>query len=163
MAHPFMHLAGFSDYDAEQLIYAAPNANTKFMDEFAQDGVVAEASGTQALATQLIAQTNRVVTVAGSGYGVKLPESKPGRERMNNRITTVAVAGDGVKFPVGAQGANMIVTNASANAMNLWPGLGDSINALAANTALSIPAGKTATAFVATLAAPFVWHVVIGA
>jgi hypothetical protein len=80
--------------------------------------------------------------------------------RMINRVVTVVTAGDSVKFPLSSGGANMVTTNASANAMNLWPAIGEAINALAINTALSIPAGKTATAFVA---APGIWHVVIGA
>src|SRR5258705_5476937 len=43
-----------------------------------QGGLVAEAGGTQALATQLPATVNRVDTVAGAADGVLLPSAIPG-------------------------------------------------------------------------------------
>ena len=44
----------------------------------AQAGIIAEAGGTQALATQLPAVVNRVDTVAGAADGVMLPSAVPG-------------------------------------------------------------------------------------
>ena len=45
---------------------------------------------------------------------------------------------------VSAGGIQVIVANAHAtNAMNVFPQTGDKINALAANAAFSVPAGKT--------------------
>jgi hypothetical protein len=67
-----------------------------------------------------------------------------------NRVTTVGTAADSVKLPVATPGLAIVVINAAAaNAMNLYPALGDSINALAANAAFSVVANKTVHAYCA--------------
>lgn len=60
-----------------------------------------------------------------------------------NQVTTVATAADSVVLPAAVAGEEIIVINAAAaNAMNVFPATGDAINALAANTALSVVANK---------------------
>jgi hypothetical protein len=61
-----------------------------------------------------------------------------------NRVTVVATAGDSVKLPAAVAGRQVTVINAdAADAMDCFPQTGEIINALAANTALSIAANKT--------------------
>lgn len=63
-----------------------------------------------------------------------------------NRITTVATGGDAVKLPAAVAGAEVTVFNkAAANSLNVFPSLGDAINALAANTAYAVAATKGVT------------------
>lgn len=67
-----------------------------------------------------------------------------------NRITTVATAGDSVKLPQALAGRQVVVINAAAsNAMDNFPASGDAINALAADTAISIVANTTVMFFCA--------------
>ena len=65
---------------------------------------------------------------------------------MFNRVTTVATAGDAIRMPPAtASTYNIVISNAAAvNSMNVFPGVGDAINAGAANAAFAIAAGKTA-------------------
>lgn len=78
-----------------------------------------------------------------------------------NRVTTVAAAGDSVAMPVSAPGMSITVTNATAtNSMNVYPQSGDAINALGANAAFAVAAGKTATL---TCAVAGQWHAVLTA
>jgi hypothetical protein len=83
-----------------------------------ENGITATASGGQAAAYQLT--------------------------KAMSRVTTVATAADSVKLPMALAGASGVVANAAAaNAMNVFPFSGDAINALSANTALSVAANKT--------------------
>lgn len=78
-----------------------------------------------------------------------------------NRVTTVATAADSVLMPVSAPGMTVTVTNAAAsNSMNVFPQSGDAINALGANAAFAVAAGKTATF---TCAVAGQWHAVLTA
>ena len=62
-----------------------------------------------------------------------------------NRITTVASANDSAVLPAAAPGLTITVKNAAAsNSMNVYPGVGDAINALSVNTAFAVAAGKCA-------------------
>lgn len=62
-----------------------------------------------------------------------------------NRVTTVATAADSVRLPAARAGMRIVVINAAAaNAMNVFPATGETINALSANTALSVVANKGA-------------------
>jgi hypothetical protein len=61
-----------------------------------------------------------------------------------NRVTTVGTAADSVKLPAALAGDQVVVINAAAaNAMAVFPGTGDAINALSANASLSVAANKT--------------------
>ena len=65
------------------------------------------------------------------------------------RVTTVATTGDSVKLPPSVAGSVVFVYNSGANSMNVFPATGETINALAANTALAVAAagGTTFYAF----------------
>jgi hypothetical protein len=103
------------------------------------NNITAFASGGQASATQLTAVVNRVVTVATAADSVKLP------------ATTNVAAGQCIEITV---------TNAAANSLNVFPATGDAINALGANAAFAVAAGKTATFFCVNAG---VWHSLLSA
>ena len=77
-----------------------------------------------------------------------------------NRVTVVATAGDSVRLPLAAPGMQIIVSNAGAAAMSIWPGVGDAVNSLAANAAYALPVNKTAEFFSAAAGS---WHSVLSA
>lgn len=78
-----------------------------------------------------------------------------------SRVTTVATAADSVKMPKAKKGMSMTVINAAAaNAMNVFPATGEVINALSANTALSVVANK---AIRFTCAVNGVWNTILTA
>ena len=88
-----------------------------------------------------VSSTNAITAFAGGGQasGVLL-------NSVINRITTVATVADSVKLPVAAAGLLITVYNAAAaNSLNVFPNTSDAINALAANTAFALPAGKNST------------------
>lgn len=83
----------------------------------ATDGITAFATGGQASAVKLTTKINRVTTVGTAADSVILPPAKPGM-------------------------VIKVINAAAANAMNVFPFVGDLINALSANTALSVAANK---------------------
>lgn len=83
---------------------------------------------------------NALTARAGGGQGLATALSA-----SINRVTTVASAADSVRLPVALPGMRITVINAAAaNAMNVFPATGGTINALAANTALSVVANRGA-------------------
>jgi hypothetical protein len=76
--------------------------------------------------------------------------------RTINRVTTVATIADSVKLPPATAGMRVVVINAGANSMNVFPSTGGIINALSANAAFAMAANKTAE-FVCALAGT--WNV----
>jgi hypothetical protein len=100
--------------------------------------------------------TNGIVAHAGGGQALAVPLTSD-----VNRIVTVVTAGDSVLLPAAAPGMQVTVINAAAaNAANVFPAVGDTINALAANAAFSLVAGKVATFYCAV--AGF-WNAVLSA
>jgi hypothetical protein len=92
-----------------------------------------------------VSSANALTAHSGGGQGSALALTKG-----INRVTTVAVAGDSVKLPAATAGSSVVVINAAAaNAMDCFPATGEIINALSANTALSIIANKTVIFFCA--------------
>ena len=78
-----------------------------------------------------------------------------------NRISTVGSASDAVTLPPSVAGAWMIVINAAAaNAMLIFPAVGDAINAIAANSSLSVAANKTILFYCVTAGR---WHSILTA
>jgi hypothetical protein len=69
--------------------------------------------------------------------------------KQTNQFTTVA-AGTGAVLPSPEQGEVIFVANGGASALNIYPAVGHSINALAANVALSLAVGKNAIIWAAT-------------
>jgi hypothetical protein len=99
---------------------------------------------------ETMSYTDALTARAGGGQGLATPITT-----MMSRFTTVATAGDSAILPTGVPGMNIVVINASATSMNVFPDTGSAINALAANAAFALAAGKTAT-FVTTVAGT--WH-----
>lgn len=64
-----------------------------------------------------------------------------------NRFTTVATAGDSALLPTYAGGLVIMVVNATATSMNIFPPTGGTINALSANAAYALAAGKSVILF----------------
>jgi hypothetical protein len=107
-------------------------------------------------ALDIYSHANALTAHVGGGQGSALALSK-----AINRVTTVASAGDSVKLPAGLAGESVVVVNAAAsNAMDCFPASGESINALSANTALSIVANTTVIFFCAVNG---VWNSVVTA
>jgi hypothetical protein len=61
-----------------------------------------------------------------------------------NRFSTVGTAGDSASLPPATQGRIVGVKNGGANSMNVFPASGQQINALGADTAFALAAGKSA-------------------
>lgn len=111
---------------------------TGLLDESTVNGLTAHAGGGQALGTPLTAMVNRVTTVGSAADSCLLPAA-------------VLVSG---------AGPALTVINAGANSMNVFPGTGDIINALSANAAFAVAAGKTVTFFVTNAGQ---WHTQLSA
>jgi hypothetical protein len=61
----------------------------------------------------------------------------------NALITTAAANPSGVTLPTATVGRRIFITNAAANPVNVYPATGATIDALAANAAVSLPVGFT--------------------
>jgi hypothetical protein len=59
-----------------------------------------------------------------------------------NQVTNVS-SGQGVRLPTAVAGMSIVITNTSANSLNVYPASTAQINALAANVALTQTAGAT--------------------
>jgi hypothetical protein len=102
-----------------------------------------------------LSYTNGITAHAGGGQGSAVPLTT-----VINRVTTVGTAGDSVVMPASAPGMQIMVANAAANSMNVFPASGDAINALGANAAYALAAGKTATLYCANAGQ---WHALLSA
>jgi hypothetical protein len=110
----------------------------------------------KAVWAQYLQTDDSVTAKAGGGQATAYPINF-----MTTRVTTVASAADSLRLPPSSGGLFLTVANAAGvNAMNVFPAAGESINALGANTAFSIAAGK-ACFFVATSKGQ--WHTVLSA
>jgi hypothetical protein len=77
------------------------------------------------------------------------------------RVTTVATAADSVTLPAAKARKVVVVTNAAAaNSMNVFPALGDAIDAGAVNISKAVAAGKTAVFY---CAADGLWSSILSA
>lgn len=107
-------------------------------------------------ANTLDSTANTLTAHAGGGQGSALPVTAE-----INQVTTVASAGDSVVLPAAAAGIQIMVANAAAvNSMNVFPASGDQINALGANTAFALAAGKTAQFYCVKAGQ---WHSILSA
>src|ERR1700746_1852287 len=95
--------------------------------------------------TVTFASLDNIVAKAGGGQ----PPTSPLNVGITlHRIVTVANANDSVTLPPSRGGAFYIVANAHAsNSANVFPSLGDAVNALGANNAFALAAGKVALFF----------------
>lgn len=101
--------------------------------------------------------TNAITAFATGGQASAVPLTT-----VLNRVTIVGTAADSVKLPQAIAGMSGITVynSAAANSLNVFPFLGDSINALAANTAFAVPAGKNV---VFGCAVNGTWHAILSA
>lgn len=89
-----------------------------------------------------LSTTNTITAFAGGGQtsAVQLVSAY-------NRVTVVATTGDSVKLPLICTtqnvGLTIWVSNAAANNLNAFPGSGDVINLLSADTAIAVPTIKS--------------------
>jgi len=96
-------------------------------------------SGTADAIIGVSATTNITATAGGGQANAALLPS------VVNIITTCATAGDSVKLPASpAVGDEIYVLNKGAASVNIFPQTGGVINALAANAAIAVGAGKSA-------------------
>lgn len=87
---------------------------------------------------------NGLIALAGGGQtGATLIS------RTVSRFTTVATGGDSSLLPPANAGLRYTVLNAGAASMNVFPNVGDAINAGAANAAFAVANAKSATFFCA--------------
>ena len=99
---------------------------------------------------------NAIVAFAGGGQASATPLTA-----LLNRVTTVATAADSVKLPASEVGLTIELKNAAAvNSLNLFPATGEVINALAANAAFAVAAGKTVWA---TCHVAGIWDITLSA
>ena len=113
-------------------------------------------------ALKMLASSGRTALKA-NGSGLSAAGTTQGTAtaitNQTNEFTTVA-ASSGAILPSPEQGEFIFVANAGANAMNVYPATGHSINALAANAAFSLAAGKNALFWAATASK---WYVNLSA
>lgn len=114
-------------------------------------------TGNNAVVDNVVVSTVNALTAhAGGGQGSATPLTA-----AINRVTTVATAADSVVLPASSAGLSLTVINAAAaNSMNVFPASGEAINALSANTAFAIAAGK-AVEFYCTNSGQ--WHTILSA
>ncbi len=85
-----------------------------------------------------MAAKNAITAFAGGGQTSATPLVD-----AINRVTTVASAGDSVLLPKAKAGLVVVVMNAAAaNSMDVFPTVGDAINAIAVNSQLAVAANK---------------------
>lgn len=99
-----------------------------------RDSLTAFATGGQASATPLPAAISRVTTVATAGDSVKLPSTK------------------------GLTGLTILVVNAAANSLNVYPSSGEAVDNLGANNPKAV-AGTKSCDFTCT--GDGQWHAVL--
>lgn len=103
------------------------------------------------LYAKLTTTANAVTASTGSTQATGVPVTT-----AITRVTTVAVAGDALTLPKAKAGMSLVVINAAAaNSMDVFPAVGDSVNALAADAAYAQAANK-AVMFVC--AVDGLWH-----
>lgn len=95
---------------------------------------------TGVLDNTIISVANGLTAKVGGGQGTAVTAAI-------NRYTTVTSAADSATLPLttGNVGLTLTIINAAAaNSMNVFPGVGESINVLGANTAFALTANKSA-------------------
>ena len=117
-----------------------------FQYESLKDGLVAHAGGGQANATPITTQLARFATVATLNDSALLP-------------ATASIFSGGPSNVIPSSAAFTVV-NAGAQSMNVFPQLGEQINALGANVAFAVPAGKTANFYCTSVGQ---WHSMLSA
>lgn len=100
--------------------------------------------------------TNNITAFGGGGQA-----SATLLTTVLNRVVTIVTAADSVKLPIAVPGLQLTIANAhAANSLNLFPGVGDQINALGSNIAFAVAAGKTCNVYCMNT---LQWHAVLTA
>lgn len=110
---------------------------------FTQSATAATTIGNFTIGGYLLRSVATGITAAGTNQGSAFILTK------DLNVVSTVTAGTGVILP-GAQGAGLagiVVHNAGANPLNVYPPVGGTINTLAANAAVSIPVGENRTFF----------------
>lgn len=105
----------------------------------------------------------RILASAVNGLTAKAGGGQSGATLCSadiSRFTTVATAADSGLLPAALPGMALNVSNAGANSMNLFPATGEQINALGANAAFAVAAGKSVELYCAVAGQ---WHAVLSA
>lgn len=94
-----------------------------------------------AAATSICGQSQVGVVAAGSAQGTATA--------VSGDIVVVATTplNAGIIIPPAENGAEMLVFNAGANALSVYPAVGGAISGGATNAAFSVPAGKSVCLF----------------
>lgn len=143
--------SGVSQMANSVVIYTCTGAGAWYTEGLAT-GYANTATGSY----QTFSSVDNLIARAGGGQGAATLLTA-----MQNRVTTVAAPNDSVLLPPSVTGMNITVVNAApANSMNVFPASGDKINALAANAAFAVAAGKTAEFFCTTAGQ---WHTILSA
>jgi hypothetical protein len=119
-----------------------------------QNGVVYVNSG-QGWKEDLFSAADALTAHAGGGQASALPITT-----QMARFTVVGTAADSAVLPSAVPGMSYTVSNAAAASMNVFPATGEIINALSANAAFAVAAGKTCE-FVCMKAGQ--WHTLLSA
>ncbi len=115
--------------------------------------LLTDSASTQTIATGNLAFTagySQVSAVNGLTALAGGAQAGTALTRQINRVTTVTTAADSVQLPLAVAGRWVSVINAAAaNAMAVFPQTGEVINALAANSSISVAANKNILFFCA--------------
>lgn len=102
---------------------------------------------------------NAITAHAGGGQQLATDASALALNSIN-RVTVVGTIADSVTLPLATAGQSVVVLNQAANSLNVFPLLGDAINAGGANAAFAV-AGNKAASFYCTIAG--FWNAILSA
>lgn len=103
-------------------------------------GLVGLGGVEQVSAVVIESSADALVAHAGGGQALGTPITT-----NFARVTTVVTAGDSMTLPKALAGTDIVLVNAAAaNSMNVFPAVGEGINALANDSAFAMAANKTA-------------------
>ena len=124
--------------------------------------VPAGATGTDSASRSQNEQVYGLVRSAESGLTALAGGAQAGTalQYAINRFTTVATGGDSAQLPPATVGREVIVINAGASSMNVFPQTGEAIDAGAANAARAVANAKTCIFFCAVAGT---WNSLLGA
>lgn len=107
------------------------------------------------LVPEVVGSQNAITAHSGGGQANAVQLSA-----QINRVTVVAVAADSVKLPSAKAGVWVVVINDGANSLNIFPATGEQIDALGANAAYALAAGKRVAMYCAVNGE---WSALLGA
>lgn len=106
--------------------------------------------GTNSANSKMIMELGMVRLTRNTALTAKAGGGQSGGVPLNlgmNRFSVVGTAGDSATLPANSGGLVIMVVNATATSMNIFPATGGTINALSANAAYALAAGKSVILF----------------